>query len=149
MTAKKFVPCMIASVFVMAGHLLFAGSAELGLVLMHGKWGSPQGMMPLQRELESRGYLVSNQEMPWSDRRLYDVEYTAALKEIEQQVNQLHSHGATRVIVSGQSMGSNAAVAYAASGYQIDGLAIISPGHFPEGGMAKRVRPSLARAQSI
>jgi len=128
---------------------VLAVSSQVGIVLMHGKWGAPQGMAPLARDLESRGYLVSNAEMAWSGRRLYDVDYPAALKEIEQLVRQLRANGAKRVVVAGQSMGANAAVAYAASGFDLDGLVILSPGHFPEGGMGKRLRPSLERAKSM
>jgi acetyl esterase/lipase len=119
------------------------------VVLMHGKWGPPRSMVPLARDLESWGYLVSNAAMAWSGRRLYDVDYPAALKEIEQQVRRLRANGAKRVVVAGQSMGSNAAVAYASSGFDLDGLAILSPGHFPEGAMGKRLRPSLERAKGM
>jgi esterase/lipase len=130
-------------------HSVPAESSEVGVVLMHGKWGASQSMLPLARDLESRGYPVSNAEMAWSGRRLYDVDYPAALKEIEQQVRQLRTNGAKRLVVAGQSMGSNAAVAYASSGFDLDGLVILSPGHFPEGGMGKRLRSSLERARSM
>jgi esterase/lipase len=130
-------------------HPFLAESSEVGVVIMHGKWGAPQSMLPLARDLESRSYLVSNGEMPWSGRRLYDVDYPAALKEVEQQVRQLRANGAKRVVVIGQSLGSNAAVAYASSGFDLDGLVMLSPGHFPEGGMGKRLRSSLERAKSM
>jgi esterase/lipase len=147
---KRFIcAALIALLAELFVHPVFAASSEVGVVLMHGKWGSPQSMVPLARDLESRGYLVSNAEMAWSGRRLYDVDYPAALKEIEQQVRRLRANGAKRVVVAGQSMGSNAAVAYASSGFALDGLAILSPGHFPEGGMGKRLRPSLERAKGM
>jgi esterase/lipase len=140
---------LFALFFAIPDHSVFAASSEVGVVLMHGKWGSPQSMMPLARDLESRGYLVSNSEMAWSGRRLYDIDYPAALKEIEQQVQQLRGKGAKRVIVAGQSMGSNAAVAYAASGFDLDRLVILSPGHFPEGGMGKRLYSSFEKAKRM
>ena len=87
--------------------------------------------------------------MAWSGRRLYNVDYPTALKEIEQEVQQLRAKGAKRVVVAGQSMGSNAAVAYASSGFDLDGLVVLSPGHFPEGGMGKRLRSSYERAKSM
>src|SRR4029077_2785001 len=128
---------------------VLAASSAVGVVLMHGKWGSPQGMLPLARDLESRGYIVSNAEMPWSGRRLYDVDYPIALKEIGQQVRRLHRNGVRRIVMAGQSLGSNAAVAYASSGFDLDGLVILSPGHFPEGGMGRRLRPSFDRAKRM
>ena len=77
------------------------------------------------------------------------MDYPAALKEIEQQVRDLQSKGGRRIIVAGQSMGANAAVAYAASGFPLDGLAILSPGHFPELGMGKRLRNSFEKARRM
>lgn len=128
---------------------VLAASADVGVVLMHGKWGTPQSLAPLAQELESKGYLVSNREMAWSGRRLYDVDYPAALKEIAEQVRQLRAQGAKRVIVTGQSLGSNAAVAYASSGLDLDGLGVLSPGHFPEAGMGRALRSSVERARSM
>lgn len=147
----KPVACavLLAVLAALVAHTVAAAPADTGIVLMHGKWGSVNNMVPLARELESRRYLVNNVEMAWSGRRLYDVDYPAALKEIETQVRHLRSNGAKRVVVCGQSMGSNAAVAYASSGFDLDGLVILSPGHFPERGMGKRVRPSLERARSM
>jgi esterase/lipase len=147
---KRFLfGAVLALVFALFIYPVFAAPSEVGVVLMHGKWGSPQSMSSLARELESKGYLVSNAEMAWSGRRLYDVDYPTALKEIEQEVQQLRAKGAKRVVVAGQSMGSNAAVAYASSGFDLDGLVVLSPGHFPEGGMGKRLRSSYERAQSM
>jgi len=132
---KRFLcGAVVTLVFALFVYPVFAAPSEVGVVLMHGKWGSPQSMSALARELESKGYLVSNAEMAWSGRRLYDVDYPTALKEIEQEVQQLRAKGAKRVVVAGQSMGSNAAVAYASSGFDLDGLVVLSPGHFPEGG---------------
>jgi dienelactone hydrolase len=145
---KRFVYCFWLLTLVIAVPVL-AAPAEVGVVLMHGKWGSPQSMTPLARDLESQGYLVSNAEMAWSGRRLYDVDYAAALKEIEAQVKQLRAKGARRVVVAGQSMGANAAVAYASSGFDLDGLVAMAPGHFPERGAGARLRPSLDRARSL
>jgi esterase/lipase len=139
---------VFALAFVFAGHSVLVAS-DIGVVLMHGKWGAPQSMLPLAGDLGSRGYLVSNVEMPWSGRRLYDVDYPAALKEIEQQVQDLRAKGAKRIIVAGQSMGANAAVAYASSGFVLDALVILSPGHFPELGMGKRLQRSVEKAVSM
>jgi dienelactone hydrolase len=134
---------------VFAGHSAYAASSDVGVVLMHGKWGAPQSMAALAGDLGSRGYLVSNGEMPWSGRRLYDMDYAAALKEMEQQVHELRAKGAKRIVVAGQSMGANAAVAYASSGFPLDALVILSPGHFPELGMGKRLRGSVEKAMSM
>jgi esterase/lipase len=139
----------LALACLFAAQSVFAAPADVGVVLMHGKWAAPESMASLAADLGSRGYLVSNTEMPWSGKRLYDVDYPAALKEIEHQVHDLRAKGAKRIIVAGQSLGSNAAVAYASSGLAVDGLAILSPGHFPELGMGKRLQRSVERAKSM
>jgi hypothetical protein len=55
------------------------------LVLMHGKWGGPQGLALFARKLDNVCQVVLL-EMPWSGRRAYDQPYTVALKEISAQV---------------------------------------------------------------
>ena len=142
---KRVISGAVLALLSLLVHPVLAASAEVGVVLMHGKWGSPQSMLPLARDLESRSYRVSNAEMAWSGRRLYDVSYPAALKEIEQQIRHLRANGARRVVVAGQSMGANAAVAYASSGFALDGLVILSPGHFPELGWGSGCNGALKR----
>ncbi len=126
-----------------------AAPGEFGVVLLHAKWGAPQRLETLARDLEKQGYLVSIPEMAWSGERMYDIDYAAALQEIEKHGNALRARGAKRVIVAGQSLGANAAVAYASSGRSVDGLVLLSPGHFPESGMGKRLNPSIERARSL
>lgn len=126
-----------------------AAPADVGVVLLHGKWGAPQSLQPLARDLEAQGYLVVTPEMAWSGQRMYDIDYAAALQEIERHAKALRARGAKRVVVAGQSLGANAAVAYASSGLSADGLVLMSPGHFPEAGMGKRLRPSIDRARSL
>lgn len=131
-------------------HPVQAAPPDVGIVLLHGKWGSPETMQALARDLESKGYRVSNAEMAWSGRRLYDVDYPTALKEVEAQVKALRAKGAKRVAVAGQSLGANAAAAYTSAGLDLDGLVVMSPGHFPEDGMGgARLRNSLDKAKGM
>jgi dienelactone hydrolase len=122
-----------------------------GVVLMHGKWGSPErGIDGLGRTLASRGMLVSTPVMPWSRKREYDADYTQALQEIEQEANKLKQQGATCVVVAGQSFGANAAIAYAGSGKPVCGIAAIGPGHTPElAGFKRAVSGGVATAKSM
>jgi pimeloyl-ACP methyl ester carboxylesterase len=146
---RSLLTLLLALVAAVSFHPAHAAPNDVGVVLLHGKWGAPASMDALARELESHGYRVSVPEMAWSGRRLYDVDYPAALKEIEAQVRRLRANGAKRVLVAGQSLGANAAAAYAFSGLDLDGLVILSPGHFPERGMGKQIRASLDRANSM
>jgi dienelactone hydrolase len=127
-----------------------AAPADVGVVLLHGKWGQPGSMQALARDLESRGYRVSVPEMAWSGRRLYDKDYPSALLEIEEQARQLRGKGAKRIVIAGQSLGANAAVAYAVSGMDADALALLAPGHFPDRGMGgKASQMAYQRARSL
>ena len=127
-----------------------AAPADIGVVLLHGKWGTPNQMQALSRDLEARGYRTSTPEMTWSGKRLYDRDYAAALKEIETAVRDLRARGIKRVVVAGQSLGANGAAAYAASGLHLDGLVLMAPGHFPDRGMGgKPLQDSLERARAM
>ena len=147
--SKRFIAFLLTLITLVPAMHAAAAPPDVGVVLLHGKWGRPQNVLPLARQLESAGYPAQAPEMAWSARRLYDVDYPAALKEIEKHVSQLRARGAKRVIIAGQSMGANAAVAYAYSGLDADGLVLMSPGHFPERGMGRRVREHVARARAM
>jgi pimeloyl-ACP methyl ester carboxylesterase len=114
---------------------LFAESnSKPGVVLLHGKWGSPsQHIDQLALALKREGFMVLTPLMPWSKERGYDVDYPAALEIVDNQVRELRKRGAQMVILAGHSMGANAAVAYAANGHEkIDGVIAIAPGHTPD-----------------
>lgn len=127
-----------------------AAPADFGVVLLHGKWGGPMQMQALARDLDARGYWAVVPEAAWSGRRLYDKDYPAALREIQSHADALRKKGARIIIIAGQSMGANAAVAFAASGFELSGLALLAPGHFPEfGAGGPSVRASQEKARSM
>ena len=127
----------------------FAGNEDVGVVLLHGKWAkSTSGLAPLARELESRGFKVTTPLMPWSDGREYDVDYPTALAEIDAAVKTLKGKGAKRIVVGGQSLGANGAIAYAGSGREVDGVILMAPGHVPDqGGFRQTVASSVSKAK--
>src|SRR4029077_5466572 len=103
------------------------------IVLLHGKnWGRSVDIAFLARALEAKGFKVATPTMPWAGSRMYDADYPAALVEIDVAVKSLQEKGAKRIIVGGSSMGANAAIAYAASGRQVDGVLALAPGHNPQ-----------------
>lgn len=102
---------------------------EIALILMHGKWGRTPG--PLARYFEREGYRVFSPEMPWSGRRLYDVNYRIGLEEVHREVEKLRATGAKKVIVGGESFGANGALAYQAVYGDADALLVLAPGHSP------------------
>jgi predicted alpha/beta-hydrolase family hydrolase len=107
---------------------------RIGVVLMHGKGGMPEGRMmaPLISALTEAGFLVSMPEMPWSRDRRYDADYRQAMAEISKEVAALREKGAKKIVVAGQSQGANAALGFGALVGGVDGIAAIAPGHVPE-----------------
>lgn len=105
-----------------------AASPVTGIVIMHGKGGSPARLVnTLADALERKGYLVANLEMPWSGKRDYDVDVTRADQEVSAALEALRSKGAKKVFVAGHSQGGVYALHYAGK-YPIDGVIAMAPG---------------------
>ena len=103
-------------------------SPAIGIVIMHGKGGSPKWhVSALASSLEGKGYLVANLEMPWSGRREYDVNVSAAVKEVESALDMLRSKGARKLFVAGHSQGGLFAF-YFGGKQSVDGIIAIAPG---------------------
>lgn len=100
----------------------------MGIVIMHGKGGSPaKHVADLAAALERNGYLVANLEMPWSGKRDYDVDVSHAEDEVETALAALRSKGAKKVFVAGHSQGGLFALHFAGK-HAIDGAIAIAPG---------------------
>jgi dienelactone hydrolase len=127
--------CIAAASAALAGTAQQARAQDVAskpcaVILMHGKWGSPQFIGHFGRRLEP--YCAVNAiEMPWSQRRNYDIPYPQALKEVSAQVQALRAKGYQRVVVMGQSFGANAAMAYMAQEGDADAVVALAPGHVP------------------
>jgi len=122
-----------AVVWAFFSGAVFAG--EIGVVLMHGKWGTSLPQSPigkLKSKLEVMGFIVVAPEMPWSRERYLDKSYEDSMMEIDAAVAELRAKGATRIVVGGQSMGANAALGYGARRDGLAGILAIAPGHVPE-----------------
>src|SRR4051812_36103419 len=110
------------------GSMAQAPSSAIGVVIMHGKGGSPSGFVSnLASSLEQKGYLVANLEMPWSGRREYDVGVDVAESEIDTALASLRAKGASKVFVAGHSQGGLFAIHYGGK-HPVDGIIAIAPG---------------------
>lgn len=119
-----------------------------GIVLIHGKGGTPTTMIEgLHESLKRAGALVEAPEMPWSARRIYDATFDDAMKEIDAAADKLRKAGATKIAVVGHSLGANAALGYGARRKNLAGVVALAPGHLPEA-WALRARTSGAIAQA-
>lgn len=128
-----------------------SAESDVGVILMHGKGETPPtAISGLANVLSSKGFLVATPEMPWSGNRQYDVDYPAALDEIEAAANALRSRGASRIVVAGFSFGANGALAYAGTGRPVDGVMAIAPGHVPDlRGFQSKVAKSVDKARQM
>jgi pimeloyl-ACP methyl ester carboxylesterase len=107
----------------------------IGVVVMHGKSGSPsRHVAPLAASLADKGAVVANLEMPWSGNRQYDVDVAAAEKEVASALDVLRGKGAKKVFVAGHSQGGLFAL-HAGGRLPVDGVIAIAPG----GNVAGRV----------
>jgi len=76
-----------------------AAAADLGIVMLHGKWDRPPThVAALAQQLQADGHLVAQPVMPWSALREYDVPYPQALREIEAAAQQLRDQGRSKQV---------------------------------------------------
>lgn len=124
-TKLIFILCL--AITFQHGEVL-AVTPKIGVVIMHGKGGSPsRHVSELAGFLESNGYLVANLEMPWSKKRDYDVNVSAAEAEVETALASLRSKGAQKVFVAGHSQGGLFTLHFAGK-HAVDGIICIAPG---------------------
>src|SRR4051794_36124353 len=106
---------MLAAAPIAAPHAQSANLAGYGVVLLHGKGGTPTSMIEgLTESLRKEGAVVEVPELPWSHRRMYDATYDQAMAEIDLALQKLKWAGATKIVVAGHSLGANGAIGYAA-----------------------------------
>lgn len=148
MKRKALAGPLGALLVTLAISALQAAEPPLGIVLLHGKGGSPKGYIkPLADALEQRGYFVIAPEMPWSESRAYDAGVEAAMEEIDRAVLELKKRGGSKIFVGGHSMGANLAMHYGTRA-SVDGILAIAPGHLPDQApFLTRLAGDVARAR--
>ena len=144
---------MALALFAAGAFSAPAFAADIGVVLLHGKWGTTNAGSPtgkLAKSIESAGFPVEFRDMPWSRDRGYDRDVEGALAEIDAAVNKLKEKGAKRIVIAGQSLGANIAMLYGARREGLAGLMAISPGHIPEFGQSRKDYASdVAKARDM
>lgn len=133
-TLTRWIPSALLAIAVLwMPPQAVADNASVGVVLMHGKWGSPdRNIDTLASALQGKGFLVSTPEMPWSRRRSYDKNFDEAVAEVDAEVAKQREKGAKRIVIAGHSLGAAGALAYA-SRKTVDAIVAIAPGDVPEG----------------
>lgn len=151
MTFLRILMRLALAALPLAAPLSAMAQADpIGIVIMHGKGGSPtRHVADLARTLEGKGYLVANLEMPWSGRRNYDAPVSRAEEEIEAAVAGLRGKGAKKVFVSGHSQGGVFAL-HVAGKHAVDGVIAIAPGGSVSSPLFReKLGDSIARARKL
>jgi dienelactone hydrolase len=120
---------VIASRFVSLLMVVVVNAAQaqdMGVVVLHGMRGLP--MQSLVSSLEAAGFLASSPELPWSRHRNHDRSYDQALAEVGDAVEKMKRRGAKRLVIVGYSMGSGAALDFAAIHRNLAGVVVMAPG---------------------
>ncbi len=126
--------------FVVALSGPVVAAEKIGVIIMHGKWGTGQPKSPvgvLAAALSKEGIIALTPDMPWSKTRLYAKDYEETMAEIDKAVATLKAKGATKIVVGGHSIGANAAIGYGARRAGLAAILAIAPGHLPEGSDSK------------
>lgn len=127
-----------------------AADETIGVVLLHGKAGTPSHMATLAGRLTAAGFLVATPEMPWSRDRAYDRALNEAHEEIDGVIADLKAQGASRIVIGGHSMGANMAMGYAATHDGPSAVLALGPGQTVESGkFPEAVGPSVERARAL
>lgn len=147
----RFLIRLVLAVLPVAVPLAAAAQGEpIGIVIMHGKGGSPGGLVAdLARTLEGKGYRVANLDMPWSGKRQYDVSVGKAEEEVGAALADLRGKGARKVFIAGHSQGGVFAL-YLAGKLSVDGVIAIAPGgDVSTRFFLEKLSASLSRAQQL
>lgn len=127
-SACKHMAMIVAMIVAGIVQPAAAQSPGIGIVIMHGKGGSPtKHVADLASSLEGKGYLVANLDMPWSGQRDYDANVAAAEKQVESALESLRAKGAAKLFVAGHSQGGLFAL-YFGGKHPVDGIVAIAPG---------------------
>jgi len=148
----RLIRALLVLALAAAGYasprIALADSPAIGIVIMHGKGGSPERLVSdLAAALSAKGYLVANLEMPWSGRRDYDVGVKQAEQQVESALAGLRDKGAKKLFVAGHSQGGAFAI-YFAGRHALDGVIAIAPGGSTGSSVFRdKLGASLARAR--
>ena len=107
---------IVAALVALALGRPAAAFERVGIVLLHGKTGTPDQFETLANTLIEAGIPVEAPEMCWSAERLYDAAFADCMKDVDTAIGYLREDGITRIVVGGHSLGALGALGYAAIG---------------------------------
>lgn len=104
---------------------------RVGVVLLHGKTGTPDQFETVANTLIEAGIPVETPEMCWSSGRLYDAAFADCMDDIDTAIGYLQADGITRIVVGGHSLGALGALGYAATHPGLAGVVVLGPAGDP------------------
>jgi pimeloyl-ACP methyl ester carboxylesterase len=124
---------------------------RIGIVLIHGKQGSPDArhLAYIAQQIEGAGFLLDRPTMCWSRTRIYDRTIVDCMTDIDASIARLKSRGATGIAIVGHSLGGLGALYYGSQHEGLKGVAALAPA--PPPGFVRRpdVANSVQRAQTL
>lgn len=137
---------------LLIGCVVLTASAHgetVGVVMMHGKHGTPGQLQQLAGSVADAGFAVERPEMCWSAARIYDRTYLECFADIDAAAARLKERGATAIVVLGMSLGGNAALGFGARRHGLAAIIALAPAHAPEF-ISRRleIAQSIAKAQA-
>jgi len=121
--------CLVVGCFILAAP---ARAETLGIVMMHGKHGTPAQLQQLAATVADAAFLVERPEMCWSAARIYDQAYLDCFADIDAAAVRLKKHGVTAIVVLGMSLGGNAALGFGARNRGLKAIIALAAAHAPE-----------------
>jgi esterase/lipase len=116
---------------LLAASIGVADASSIGVLLLHGKTGTPEQLAKLSAALTAAGYAVATPEMCWSKTRIFDKALPDCLKELDASIGLLKSQGATEIVIGGTSQGAVAAIDYGAVTAAVAGIIAMAPAADP------------------
>jgi pimeloyl-ACP methyl ester carboxylesterase len=126
-------------------------AADLGVVLMHGKQGTPaeSALARTVRHIEDAGFGLETPTMCWTQYRIYDRSLLDCLDEIEAPIARLRQRGARQIVVAGLSLGGLGALAYGARHDGLSGVIALAPGPGPGAIRYPEIEEGLKQAREL
>lgn len=127
-----------------------AHGETVGVVMMHGKVGTPAQFDQLASAVEAAGFPVERPEMCWSRTRIYDQSYLDCLGDADSAAAALRASGANKIVILGMSLGGNVALGYGARRTGLKGVIALAPASDPDRlRELPTIAQSLAEAQAL
>jgi pimeloyl-ACP methyl ester carboxylesterase len=123
----------------------------IGVVLMHGKQGTPDApyLAYLSQQIEKAGFMVDRPTMCWSRTRVYDRSILDCMADVDASIDRLKNRGATAFVVAGHSNGGMGAIVYGSRHRGLKGIIALAPAPGPGVVNRPEIIASMQQARTL